>query len=95
MFGACNPPESHKTRSLLPATLLLTVQVTSITRNELPWTSVLDGMAEKYNGNLKTLLLQLVCFQKSRVHDAITSDLMSSKSETDYAVKARDIASFK
>ena len=26
-------------------------------KNELPWSSVLDGMAEKYNGNLKTLLL--------------------------------------
>ncbi|CAE7728454.1 unnamed protein product [Symbiodinium microadriaticum] len=37
--------------------------VTSVTRkNELPWTSVLDGMAEKYNGNLKTLLL----FSRSR-----------------------------
>ncbi|CAE7648983.1 unnamed protein product [Symbiodinium necroappetens] len=31
-------------------------------KNELPWTSVLDGMAEKYNGNLKTLLL----FSRSR-----------------------------
>ncbi|CAE7239203.1 unnamed protein product [Symbiodinium natans] len=31
-------------------------------KNELPWTSILDGMAEKYNGNLKTLLL----FSRSR-----------------------------
>ncbi|OLQ07020.1 hypothetical protein AK812_SmicGene9685 [Symbiodinium microadriaticum] len=37
------------------------------TKNELPWTSVLDGMAEKYNGNLKTLLL----LQDKRVADLV------------------------
>lgn len=28
--------------------------------NEMPWSGMLDGVAEKYNGNLKTVLLLLV-----------------------------------
>ena len=29
--------------------------------NDMPWSGLLDGMAEKYNGNLKTLLLPPAC----------------------------------
>lgn len=57
-------------------------------KNELPWTSVLDGMAEKYNGNLKTLLL----LQDKRVADLGFAESQEGLHRPKPAISARRAA---